>query len=50
MPRPKKPAHELTTEEALKKMFPKPVREKLTHEAKNARKSGDTATTKRNSN
>jgi len=49
MPRRKKPAHELTTDEALKKMFPKPVREKIAEEAKKARKADESATTKRHS-
>jgi hypothetical protein len=40
MPRRKKPAHELTTDEVLKKMFPKPVREKIADEARNASKDG----------
>jgi hypothetical protein len=38
MPRRKRPAHELTTDEALRRMFPKPVREQLANEARDARK------------
>jgi hypothetical protein len=39
MPRHKSQAHELTTEQAFKKMFPKKVREVAAAEAQNARKS-----------
>ncbi len=39
MPRHKPKAHELTTEQAFKKMFPKKVREAAAQEAQNARKS-----------
>jgi hypothetical protein len=38
MPRHKPKAHELTTDEALKKMFPKEIREAAAKEAQNARK------------
>jgi hypothetical protein len=50
MPRRKKPAHELTTEEVLKKMFPKPVREKIANEAKNVSEDGANRSTPRRSN
>jgi hypothetical protein len=36
MPRRRKRAHELTTAEALRKMFPKPVREMVRREAEKA--------------
>jgi hypothetical protein len=39
MPRHKPKAHELTTEQALKKMFPKEVRESAAQEAQKSRKS-----------
>lgn len=38
MPRPKKKARDLTTEEAMKKLFSPEVREKLQREAQAARK------------
>lgn len=38
MPRRKKQAHELTTDEALKKLFPKKAREEAKLVAQNARK------------
>lgn len=38
MPRHKPKAHELTTEQALKKMFPREVREAATKEAQKSRK------------
>jgi hypothetical protein len=50
MPRRKRPAHELTTDEALKKMFPKPVREQLAQEARNARKNEGSRSMPRHSN
>jgi hypothetical protein len=34
MPRPRKKASDLTTEEALRKLFPKPVRDRAKKEAK----------------
>ena len=40
MPRRKKPATELTTEEAMKKLFPKKVRETVKETAEKARKKG----------
>lgn len=48
MPEDEKPkkAHELTTEEALRRMFPEEVREKAAKEAQNARRSKDPATKK----
>ena len=39
MPRPKPKPHELTTDEALRKLFPLQVREKVKQEAEKARKS-----------
>jgi len=44
MPRAKRPAHELTTDEALRRLFPAEVREKLGDEAKNSSKDGQSAT------
>ena len=41
MPRRKKRAHELTDEEAMKRLFPKKVRDKLKETAHKARKNGD---------
>lgn len=41
MPRRKKRAHELTDEEAMKRLFPKEVRDKLKEIAHEARKNGD---------
>lgn len=41
MPRRKKRAHELTDEEAMKRLFPKEVRNKLKETAYKARKSGE---------
>jgi hypothetical protein len=38
MPRHKPKAHELTTDEAIKKMFPKKVREVAAEEAQKSRK------------
>jgi hypothetical protein len=38
MPRHKPKAHELTTEQALKKMFPKKVRDTAANEAQKSRK------------
>jgi hypothetical protein len=40
MPRRKKRATELTTEEAMKKLFPKKVREQVKETAQKARKTG----------
>jgi hypothetical protein len=37
---PKKPAHELTTEEAMKRLFPKPVRDTAQAEVKAANEKG----------
>lgn len=39
MPRPKKRPVDLTTEEAMKKLFPKPVREKAKETAQSSQKS-----------
>jgi hypothetical protein len=49
MPRRKTKAHDLTTEQALRKMFPKPVREAATSEAQKARKPTEKASTKKDS-
>jgi hypothetical protein len=38
MARPRKKASDLTTDEALRKMFPKPVRDKAKKEAREAEK------------
>ncbi len=46
MPRHQPKAHELTTKEAMRKMFPKKAREKLTQEAEKARKPKKNASTK----
>jgi hypothetical protein len=40
MPRRKKKAHELTTEQAMRKLFPKEVVQSAKEEAVKARKSG----------
>ena len=40
MPRRKKRANELTTDEAMKKLFPKKVREQVKQTAQKARKKG----------
>lgn len=40
MPRRKKRAHELTDEEAMRRLFPKKVREELKEVAHKARKNG----------
>jgi hypothetical protein len=40
MPRRKKRAHELTTEEAMKRLFPKKVREGAKQTAEKARRKG----------
>ena len=40
MPRKKKRAHELTDEEAMKRLFPKQVRDALKEAAHKARKNG----------
>jgi hypothetical protein len=47
MPRRKSKPHELTTEEALRKMFPLKVREHVKQEAQKARKIGPQSNTKR---
>lgn len=49
MPRRRRPAHELTTDEVLDRLFPKPVREQISQEAKNARKSEGKPLTRRHS-
>jgi hypothetical protein len=49
MPRRKAKAHDLTTEQALRKMFPKPVRERATLEVEKARKTKGKASTKKDS-
>jgi hypothetical protein len=49
MPRRKKQARELTTQELLQKVFPKKVREAATQEAEKARKSGVRKSTKKDS-
>ena len=49
MPRPKKPATELTNEEALKKLFPPDARKVARREAKKARKSEEKSATKKDS-
>ncbi len=41
MPRRKKRAHELTDEEAMKRLFPKKAREELKEAAHKARKNGE---------
>ena len=41
MPRKKKRAHELTDEEAMKRLFPKKVRDKFKEVAHEARKNGE---------
>ncbi len=46
MPRARRPAHELTTDEALKRLFPAEVRETLGSEARKASKDGESATTR----
>jgi hypothetical protein len=43
MPRRKKRADELTTEEAMKRLFPKKVREEVKETAQKARKNKDSA-------
>jgi hypothetical protein len=40
MPRRKKKAQELTTEQALRRLFPKEARQELRKEARKARKKG----------
>jgi hypothetical protein len=50
MPRRRRPAHELTTDEVLNRILPRPVREQITQEAKNARKSGGKGSTRKHSN
>jgi hypothetical protein len=49
MPRHKPKAHELTTSEAMRKMFPKKAREALALEAEKARKPKEKASTKKDS-
>lgn len=49
MPRRKKRAHELTTEEAMRKLFPKEVVKVVKQEAEKARKSEGQTTTKKDS-
>jgi hypothetical protein len=44
MPRARRPAHELTTDEALRRLFPTEVRETLGDEAKNSSKDEGNAT------
>jgi len=46
MPRPKPKAHELTTEQAVKHLFPKEAREAVTLEAKKASKPKAKANTR----
>jgi len=41
MPRRKKRAHELTTDEAMKRLFPKKVRDTAKETAEKARKKGE---------
>jgi hypothetical protein len=48
MPRRKTKAHDLTTEQALRKMFPKTVRERATLEVEKARKLKQKTSTKKN--
>jgi len=43
MPRRKKRAHELTDDEAMKRLFPKKVRDELKDVAQKARRSGKSA-------
>ncbi len=43
MPRAKPKAHDLTTEQIVKRVFPKPAREAVVLEAKKARKTGPKA-------
>jgi hypothetical protein len=47
MPRRKPKAHELTTEQAIRRMFPKKVREAAAAEAQNTRKPGETVNIKK---
>jgi hypothetical protein len=47
MPRRKKTARELTTDEAMQKMFPKKARDLAKREAENSRKTKRTSTTKK---
>ncbi len=49
MPRRKKKAHELTTEQAIRKVFPPEVVRAAKEEARKARKSGGKATTRKES-
>ena len=48
MPR-KKKAHELTTEEAMRRLFPKKVREELKKEARLAEERASKSSTRKNS-
>jgi hypothetical protein len=49
MPRRKKKAHELTTDEAMRKLFPREVVKAAKQEAENARKSDGKTTTRKQS-
>ena len=49
MPNSKPKAHELTTDKAVKHLFPKEAREAVTLEAKKSRKSGPRKSTKKDS-
>jgi len=49
VPRRIRKPHELTTDEAMRKMFPLKVREAAKQEAENARKDKEKPTTKRKS-
>ena len=49
MPRRPKKAHERPTEEAIRKLFPKPVRDAAKREAEKARKSVEKKNTKKDS-
>jgi len=50
MPRHRRSAHELTTDEVLARMFPKPVREQIADEARKSRKAKESPNTRRHSN
>jgi len=50
MPRRKKPAHELTDAEVLRKLYPKKVRDSAKKEARKASKDGEKKNTKKDSN
>ncbi|MDX6697226.1 MAG: hypothetical protein QOE65_623 [Solirubrobacteraceae bacterium] len=49
MPRRKKPPHELTTDEALRKLFPKEVRAEAKKEARKSSKDEGKKNTKKDS-